>query len=422
MTDPSAPPPVPAVPPAAPEAADAGPPPPEASAAPPEPVEEVRPGRTSIGIWGAPASGKTTFLAALRIAMSLGDPGWRLDGANDDSTAFLAYSTDRLSEQRMFPHATQSSEKLSWRLHGTRQVRKRTKWYRPPARRGVTVRVNLDFVDPPGRLFDSRAGAESAASGTGSGSVSGSPGGPRFATGGPGGSSGGPRFATGEPESSRRGEGGGRDRRELVEHLAACGGLILLLDPTREREARDSYQFFNRTILEISQRAPEHRDDHYLPHHLAVCITKYDHLWVRDIARRGGYESVTDPDFLFPAVHAEVAERFFEELCRADGIGNIDAIRREIRQHFSPDRTRYFVTSAVGFYIDPRTGKFDDENYSNLVRRTHTDGSTTMHLRGKVRPINVMEPIMWLVERLTQAQAQAGGAGGLRGPASGSGG
>ncbi|RFU43029.1 hypothetical protein DZF91_03335 [Actinomadura logoneensis] len=449
MTDPTAPPP----PPPGPETADAAspagssapfppsdapaaaPPPPPASA----PAEEVRPGKTSIGIWGAPQSGKTTFLAALRIAMSLGEPGWRLDGANDGSTAFLAASTDQLSEQRVFPSATNSSEKLSWRLHGTRQVRERRKWYRPDAKRDVPVRVHLDFVDPPGRLFDSRAPGESASPGGGAGA--GSSGGPRFATGssGSGGprfatgssDSGGPRFATGSsdsggprfatgapPEPSRRGEPGGRDRRELVEHLAACGGLILLLDPTREREARDSYQFFNRTILEISQRAPESAGDHYLPHHLAVCITKYDHLWVRDIARRGGYESVADPESLYPAVHDDLAERFFEELCRADGIGNIDAIRREIRQHFAPERTRYFVTSAVGFYIDPRTGRFDDENYSNLVRRTHPDGSTSMHLRGKVRPINVMEPIMWLVDRLS---APSAGAGGTRRGRSGSG-
>ncbi|MFC4908608.1 hypothetical protein [Actinomadura gamaensis] len=414
MTDPTAP------PPPGPETAEAATPPPPRppvpAPAPPEQgerAEDERPGQTSIGIWGAPQSGKTTFLAALRIAMSLGEPGWRLDGANDGSTAFLASSTDQLSEQRVFPSATTSSEKLSWRLHGTREVRERTKWYRPGRRRSVPVRVNLDFVDPPGRLFDSRAAAEPASSASGGGAAPGS--------------GGGPRFATGSPEPSRRGEGGGRDRRELVEHLAACGGLILLLDPTREREARDSYQFFNRTILEISQRAPQSRNDHFLPHHLAVCITKYDHLWVRDIARDGGFESVTDPEFLYPSVHAELAERFFEELCRADGIGNIDAIRREIRQHFSPDRTRYFVTSAVGFYIDPRTGKFDDENYSNLVRRTHPDGSTSMHLRGKVRPINVMEPIMWLVDRLTREPSSgasglgASGAPGLGGPGFGRG-
>lgn len=404
MTEPTAPPPPPG-----PEGGT----PPDAGVAPaaaPETPEELRPGKTSIGIWGAPQSGKTTFLAALRIAMSLGDPGWRLDGANDASTAFLAASTDQLSEQRVFPSATQSSEKLSWRLHGSRQVKERTKWYRPGATRDVPMRVNLDFVDPPGRLFDSRAETEPGASGGRSGS--GSSGGPRFATGSDGETTSGPRFATGEPEPSRRGEGGvGRDRRELVEHLAACGGLILLLDPTREREARDSYQFFNRTILEISQRAPESPNDHYLPHHLAVCITKYDHPWVRDRAQEDGFESVTHPDFLFPAVHAQVAERFFEELCLKDGIGNIDAIRREIRQHFSPDRTRYFVTSSVGFYIDPETGKFDNENYSNLVKRTHPDGTSSMHLKGKVRPINVMEPIMWLVERLSRPAATEGGRG-----------
>ena len=335
------------------------------------------PGRNSIGIWGAPASGKTTFLAALRVAMSLSDIQWRLDGVDSRSTDFLAESTRLLVEERRFPPGTLETEPLSWRLTGMREVKRKRKKYLPAKRENVRTEVYLDFVDPPGRLFDSRPAEDEP-------KPSSSGGGPRFATGGPSGGS------------------GERDdvRLRLVEHLAACGGLIYLFDPTREREASDTYRFFNRTLLEISQRAPAHPRDHYLPHHLAVCITKYDHKWVRDIARHG-FESVSDGEHLFPEVHQDLAEKFFEQVCREDKVGTADQVLREIRKHFSPERTRYFVTSAVGFYIAPETGRFDDEDYSNLVKVTHDDGKTSMHLKGKPYPINVLEPVMWLVQSLT---------------------
>ncbi|MFC5748411.1 hypothetical protein [Actinomadura rugatobispora] len=355
---------------------------PESSEAPESsgPAEQqTPPGRSNIGIWGAPQSGKTTFLAALRTAMSIGDTGWRLDGVDTRSTTFLADSTHQLAELRVFPSATQGLEPLSWRLTGMREVKEKRKKYLPAKKASVRASVYLDFVDPPGRLFDSQPAESDAKPASG----------------------GGPRFATGGPSGGSTPDRGGDLRERLVDHLAACGGLIYLFDPTREKEASDSYQFFNRTVLEISQRAPAHPRDHYLPHHLAVCITKYDHYWVRDIARKNGFESVSHPEHLFPTVHEDLAELFFEELCRADKVSNADAVRREIRQHFSPERTRYFVTSAVGFYLDPDTGRFDDDDYSNLVKRSHADGTDTMHLKGKVHPINVLEPIMWLVRSLT---------------------
>ncbi|MFC9977382.1 hypothetical protein ACFVH6_41435 [Spirillospora sp. NPDC127200] len=367
------------------------PPEPSPAPGPPRPPERPRasgtpaPDRNSIGIWGAPQSGKTTFLAALRTAMNLTESGWRLDGLDEESVRFLAESTHELTEERKFPSATAQLEQLSWRLTGTREVREKRKRRLRPAKTEVRrepTRLRLDFVDPPGRLFDSQP-AEPAASASGSG-------GPRFATGGPAG-----------PAPLPGMSGDQRDR--LVRHLAACGGLVYLLDPTRERQESDSYRFFNRTILDISRYAPDNPRDHYLPHHLAVCITKYDHFWVRDIARQGGYESVSHADKLFPTVHEDLAERFFEELCQADRVGNADAVRREIRQHFAPERTRYFVTSAVGFYLDPATGHFNDDDYSNLVKRSGPNGAQTMHLKGKVNPINVLEPVMWLVRQLTRA-------------------
>lgn len=337
-------------------------------------AEQGRPGRSNIGIWGAPQSGKTTFLAALRVAMNRADPGWRLDGVDGPSIDFLADSTHQLTEDRVFPSATTQLEQLSWRLTGSREVRVPRR-YRPARRESVPDRILLDFVDPPGRLFDSRPPAATTA-----------------------GSGGKPTYATGDAAGAPAGDA----RERLVRHLAACGGLIYLLDVTREKVQSDSYRFFNRTILEISRHAPDNPHDHFLPHHLAVCITKYDHFWVRERASEGGFEWVSDPEHMSPAVHDDLAETFFEELCQEDRVGNADAIRREIKQHFHPARTRYFVTSAVGFYLDPETGWFNDDDYSNLVKRTGPDGAESMHLKGKVYPINVVEPIMWLVSNLTR--------------------
>jgi len=347
-------------------------------------VPEPQPGKNNIGIWGAPQSGKTTFLAALRTAMTLQDTGWVLNGVNNGSTEFLASSTHQLTVERIFPSATTQLERLAWKLTGTKEVKERGK-FGMPRRTTVPAHVYLDFVDPPGRLFDTESPQQNEDG----------------QSGGAGG--GGPKFATGGPSSGPGKEsGGGASREELVSHLANCGGLIYLLDPTREREASDSYQFFNRTVLEIGQRAVDNGRDQYLPQHLAVCVTKYDHYWVRSIAKKHGLESVADGERLFPSVHGELAEIFFEELCREDKVSNTDAMFREIKQRFSPERTRFFVTSAVGFYVDPATGRFDEDDYSNLVKSTGPNGTTSMQIKGKVYPINVLEPIMWLVDSLTK--------------------
>src|SRR3954471_713267 len=90
----------------------AGPPPP----APPPPRR--------IGLWGAPTCGKTTFLAALRIAAEEGGHDVRLVGCNRASTEFLADTTRQLKIERRFVPATRElPPNLAWQLHGT-QIKK----------------------------------------------------------------------------------------------------------------------------------------------------------------------------------------------------------------------------------------------------------------------------------------------------------
>jgi hypothetical protein len=211
------------------------------------------------------------------------------------------------------------------------------------------------------------------------------------------------------------GTGAGQDiddpapsRDKVIEHLAGCRGLIFLFDATRQREPDpenkgknlDSLEFFQRTVLELGQHNTRPSGDQFLPHHLAVCIAKYDHFHVRDMARREGLETDFDMETLAPRVPNEMAKLLFDKLCE-DRIGNADLIRSEIEANFAPKRVRYFVTSAVGFYLDPATGLFSPDDYSNLVQYQDPKSKRPkMRLKGKPHPINVLEPLVWLLDEL----------------------
>ena len=83
-----------------------------------------------IGLWGAPGSGKTTFLAALNVAVLRGGHNWRIFGVDDEATAFLSESTAMLTERREFPEATTNLEHRSWVMMGETEVRYGSRWRR----------------------------------------------------------------------------------------------------------------------------------------------------------------------------------------------------------------------------------------------------------------------------------------------------
>ncbi|MEV7907661.1 hypothetical protein AB0P04_39230, partial [Streptomyces anulatus] len=70
----------------------------------------------NIAIWGAPGSGKTTFLAALDIALILKKGPWRVIGADGPSTDFLIEMTTALSQDQRFPPATGALGHYRWFL------------------------------------------------------------------------------------------------------------------------------------------------------------------------------------------------------------------------------------------------------------------------------------------------------------------
>jgi hypothetical protein len=68
-------------------------------------------------------------------------------------------------------------------------------------------------------------------------------------------------------------------------------------------------------------------------------------------------------------------------------------------RYFHPERISYFVTSAVGFMVNKRTRRFDPRDTANVYRTASNEAL----VRGPVHPINVVEPVLWIVRQLTPA-------------------
>jgi hypothetical protein len=325
-----------------------------------------------IGLWGAPRSGKTTYLAALNVAVVRSRRDLLLYGVDDEATEFLAENTDLLTRERRFPPATQALRPLSWAMQmPTQRVQ--------PSRFGkfgkrvvetVPVQLNLDLLDAPGGSFSSVPGQ-----GGGPANISGL------------GFDDDDASAPDDPEA------------ELIDHLASCDGIVFLFDPIREQREGDAYQYFQGTLLRIAQRrlGQGGRVSARLPQYVAVCITKFDDPSVYRRARLGGYRTFDESDpYMFPRVHDDFAATFFAELCRVSDLGDADLVSGAIRQYFMPERVRYFITSAIGFYVG-KASRFREQDYQNAV----PDGSGEMRIRGAIRPINVVEPLLWLGQCLT---------------------
>lgn len=304
-----------------------------------------RHGERSIAVWGAPASGKTTFLAALKIALENQEPDWQVVGADAESEQSLVRLTDLLAAGGMFPLATGDVQHYRWALVGPvqRDVRR---WF-GRAQQGENVRIELDLIDAPGSM-----------------AVPGS-----------------------------------RVQGDLIENLAKSSAIVFLYDPIREFETGDVFHNTSAVLTELSQRIST--PDGKLPHYVAVCITKFDEVRVHAAAEKLDL-LVTDPEPPgFPRVANEHAREFFLELSNASRSGEARLIPNLLERIFHPDRIRYFVTSAIGFYVDPETGTYRPQDFQN-----HIPGPQGSRIRGSIRPINVMEPLLWLSEQVA-AQAES---------------
>lgn len=293
-----------------------------------------------LGLWGATLSGKTTYLAALRLATLNQKHGtWRVRPTDDASSWFLTDNTNLLYYDQVFPAATQDvKEPYSWRIEG--QPSDLFEQFLTLFRYGSRhVSFRLEVIDCPGSFFD---------------------------------------------DTSAPGQ---EDLRRVVDHLVRADGLLYLFDPTR---LGDSYRYFQRMLDRVtieSERQGRLEPGGLLPHSLAVCITKYDDPQVFERALSGGWAVANGAGV--PVVPSARAEAFFDSLTCGQGQGE-DLVRRAIRTNFDAAATRYFVTSAIGVRTGA-DGRIDLRDYSKV---DSIQGRA--QIRGEIQPINVLEPLVWL--------------------------
>jgi GTPase SAR1 family protein len=319
-----------------------------------------------IGLWGSPGSGKTTFLAALRhatIDMNSQSGRWGIFPLNKLSKRLLVDFTHDMN-QGNFPEATLPgvTTELKWLFIGDlaksqfARGRKRFKLGK------LESRFVLDLIDVSGSAFGYKPDEAFV------------------------------------PDSVVQ---------QALQHLYGARGLIYLFDPIGERDERNSLDYVNRTVVELKEMyARAARAEPHLPHHLSVCITKFDHPDVFKEARRNGFVNF-GPDGT-PRVLDEHAEDFFELLCTGkfwssrheQGDRSARFVRNELRNAFDPRKIEYFVTSSIGFWKPPGwsggTSDFNPDDFSNYRRA----GGDRPSIRGAISPVNVLEPLIRLQQRL----------------------
>jgi hypothetical protein len=304
----------------------------------------------SIAMFGAPTSGKTTFLAALSIALARQGSEWKVVGTDDASTDTLIKLTTALGDHT-FPPATQGIDRFHWMLIG-RVARSAARRRRSdPKQQEDAIRIGLDLVDAQGEILGDRK-----------------------------------RHAF---------------RDDLINNLVRSRGIIFFFDPTSEADRGDAFEHTYGVVLQLAQKmASTLASDGSLPHYVAVCISKFDDARVYATAEKLNMV-ISDPidPYGFPRVDDSDAREFFTNLCKVSKSGMADLVLTTLEQHFQPERIKFFVSSAVGFYLDPISGIYDPENYQNLL--PDPDEPDKTRIRGAIHPINVVEPMIWLGTQLT---------------------
>jgi hypothetical protein len=289
-------------------------------------------------VLGPPGSGRTTFLGVLDLALKRQHHGFTLAGADEPSMELLISATERLVRHHEFPRAAAGTEKFQGALSGPASSA-------PQLTQGGAVESTKPAQRPLQLALD---------------------------IAGP--------------------------SREIV---ARTEGILIMFDPIRELEHRDAFTmidgFLRRVTSEFkpgSSGAPDK-----LPHYVAVCVTKYDDARVLDAAISLKMLTTDPHDPLgFPRVHDNDAREFFVRLSGVRGHNDGERLVAHLNQVFHEGRVQFFVTSAIGFYVDPRTGRFDPDDTQNFFTPAAEPGTTK--IRDGIRPINVVEPILWLADRI----------------------
>jgi hypothetical protein len=330
----------------------------ETTATEPEPVAPEVPSEIitrlerGVTLLGTPGSGKTTLLAALGPALTRRHDDWKLVAKDDGSAQTLISMITHLTSQQVFPEATLQIASHHWQLWGENP----RPWWQSLFRRPEQVRFDLQVADPSGEIF--MDGAHSGLEET------------------------------------------------LINTLVNSRGIVFLFDPIREFECGDAFEYALHVITRLAQRmiGPDESADGRLPHHIAVCISKFDDKRVFEVAEEMELLTTLPGDpYDFPRVADSDAREFISRLCAVSRNDTTRMAMNLIDRYFHHDRIKYFVTSAIGFYVDRRTGCFSPDDYVNTMPGERA-GET--RIRGAIHPINVVEPVIWLGGRLAEDAAK----------------
>jgi hypothetical protein len=314
-----------------------------------------------IGVWGSGRSGKTTFIAALPIAADRRtSESWAVYGTDQAAAAYLGDSRIQLAVHKQFPIPNLVMQPISWMFRCANPPS--TGWWKV----GQTqpIEFMLELQDPPGRLFN--------------------------------------HDLVGTPQSEA-----------LLDYLEQADGLLYLLDPlTENRDTGDSMLHFFKALELLRARLANSGRliNGRLPHSLAVCVTKFDDanffrtLMTERVARPMIKQ---DSSSLIPYVRPERKKEFFDFVCTR--MLQAGMIRDAIAASFDPARVQYFETSAIGFRLNGNE-QFDFRNYNN-VNQTPIDPAdpskgSTYSVIDQVRPINVIEPLIFLDRSIRMAEAR----------------
>jgi len=188
----------------------------------------------------------------------------------------------------------------------------------------------------------------------------------------------------------------------LATDLRSSRGIVFLYDPTREHAVGDAFIHLDGPLNHLLSWAYHHGGllGGKLPHHIAICVTKFDEEKVLRSAHQLGMleESMSEDGRDQPRVSDMDAREFFARLCDVSRNENADLMLKSLNRYFWESRIRYFVTSSIGFYI--RGHRFDYDDFVNVRTQRGPGGSEVQFIRGQARPINVLEPLLWLGEQI----------------------
>lgn len=314
-----------------------------------------------IGIWGGSGSGKTTFLSALRIStLKYGKntgTQWNINGLDEispRSAQFLRDNTEKLLNL-IFPEATNVpvADTYTYEVNGSfpsHNLREKIyNWFS----KSKDIQFNLSVFDYPG------------------------------------------------------GDLLKRDEKDILwEYLAGCDGLIYLFDPKSNKVGTGNFDCLQRS-LDMMRRVFEMRNPEMivkgrLPQHLAFCITKFDDDEVFRQLRSHDLIALDKSDQSFTP--------FVKDPLTAFEILADEYTVETVKSYFRKERIDFFGTTSVGFYVDEQTGMVDIERCSNIKveQEPYVDnnGVTGLNekvtIKSKVNPIGVVEPLLWLHEKLRE--------------------